>query len=329
MVFFAHSSLAQFATCDRFCRGRSHICFNRPKIITEHDCFAKCFHFLSHGLSRDQLLHPIPYDAMEHPLGFCEELHSLLKLMNANKISKVHDLEMVEKLEEAVREVRNTDFVNLPKDSRPLAEAEDIFPCLLAINGSTFNGFIVNKDASFQYLDATQLGGRFFHGLGSLLTGCKTYEELIEMAAKGNHKKLDTHKNDMLFDTGEDDLVAKFRDTKVDSLVFNFGKAVGKTAGDFEPADIASALLRGFVKEKAERCRLVASLHDLKSIFFVGSFVNHEIVRKVYTEMFTFSNYFIDAVHRKKIAISKYDFVKNGSHFGALGCLINTLDLFI
>lgn len=69
--------------------------------------------------------------------------------------------------------------------------------------------------------------------------------------------------------------------------------------GDFEPADIASALLRGFVKEKAERCRLVASLHDLKSIFFVGSFVNHEIVRKVYTEMFTFSNYFIDAVHRK------------------------------
>jgi hypothetical protein len=64
----------------------------RPKIITEHDCFAKSFAYLAHRLSREQLLHPIPYDAMEHPLGFCEELHKLLRQMAESKISKVHDL---------------------------------------------------------------------------------------------------------------------------------------------------------------------------------------------------------------------------------------------
>jgi hypothetical protein len=50
----------------------------------------------------------------------------------------------------------------------------------------------------------------------------------VQLAAKGNNKKVDTYKNDMLFETGEEDLAAKFGEMKTDSLVFNFGKAVGK-----------------------------------------------------------------------------------------------------
>jgi hypothetical protein len=69
--------------------------------------------------------------------------------------------------------------------------------------------------------------------------------------------------------------------------------------GGFERADLANAFLRGFIKEKAERARLVCAMHDLKGIYFVGSFVNHEIVRRTYTEVLTFCNYFFDAANKK------------------------------
>ena len=53
------------------------------------------------------------------------------------------------------------------------------------------------------------------------------------MAERGNHKRVDTYRNDMKFDTGEEDLAAKFGEMETDSLVFSFGKGVGHTIGSY------------------------------------------------------------------------------------------------
>lgn len=43
----------------------------------------------------------------------------------------------------------------------------------------------------FEYIFDCSLGGGTFVGLSCLLTGCETFEEALELAAKGDNKTVD------------------------------------------------------------------------------------------------------------------------------------------
>lgn len=54
--------------------------------------------------------------------------------------------ELVSQMENGVAEAEKTDFDHLRKNPRPLSEAEDIFPCLLVIAGSSFANWKVGEN---------------------------------------------------------------------------------------------------------------------------------------------------------------------------------------
>lgn len=50
--------------------------------------------------------------------------------------------------------------------------------------------FKVESETSYTRVGGTSMGGGTFWGLGALLTGCKTFDELIQLASSGNHKNV-------------------------------------------------------------------------------------------------------------------------------------------
>lgn len=42
------------------------------------------------------------------------------------------------------------------------------------------------------------MGGGTFWGLGALLTGCKSFDDLIQLASTGNHKNVSTQQGDTI-----------------------------------------------------------------------------------------------------------------------------------
>lgn len=61
---------------------------NRPQIITDHDCICNSMVYMAKHLSREQLLHRIPHEAMVEPLRLCKELHVLSRHMAETGLSQ-------------------------------------------------------------------------------------------------------------------------------------------------------------------------------------------------------------------------------------------------
>lgn len=65
------------------------------------------------------------------------------------------------------------------------------YPFLLVNIGSGVSILAVWGPNKFKRVYGTSLGGGTFLGLCSLLTGCKTFEEAIELSTSGDHTKCD------------------------------------------------------------------------------------------------------------------------------------------
>lgn len=57
--------------------------------------------------------------------------------------------------------------------------------------GSGVSVLAVYGPDNYRRVSGTSLGGGTFLGLSCLLTGCRTFEEAIELAAKGNNENVD------------------------------------------------------------------------------------------------------------------------------------------
>ena len=57
-------------------------------------------------------------------------------------------------------------------------------------NDNVIFTFKVESETSYTRVGGTSMGGGTFWGLGALLTGCKTFDELIQLASSGNHKNV-------------------------------------------------------------------------------------------------------------------------------------------
>ena len=65
------------------------------------------------------------------------------------------------------------------------------YPYVLVNIGSGVSVLLVNGEKDYKRISGTSIGGGTFLGLCCLLTGCKTYEEAIELASKGDNTKVD------------------------------------------------------------------------------------------------------------------------------------------
>ena len=65
------------------------------------------------------------------------------------------------------------------------------YPFILVNIGSGVSILSVRAPGQYQRVCGTSLGGGTFLGLCCLLTKCSTFEEALELAAKGDNKKVD------------------------------------------------------------------------------------------------------------------------------------------
>lgn len=171
---------------------------------------------------------------------------------------------------------------------------EDIYPYLLVNIGSGVSMVKVSGPKRFQRIGGTSLGGGTLWGLLSLLTGARSFDDMLAMADRGDNTAVDMLVGDIYgTDYGKIGL-------KTSTIASSFGKVFkmkrqGETAaedgnglsnGDAGPLDGSSSSERAFAHEDISRSLLYAvsnnigqitylqcEKHKLEHIYFGGSFI--------------------------------------------------------
>ncbi|XP_051529227.1 4'-phosphopantetheine phosphatase-like isoform X6 [Myxocyprinus asiaticus] len=142
----------------------------------------------------------------------------------------------------------------------------DIFPYLLINIGSGVSIVKVESEDKFERIGGSSIGGGTFWGLGALLTKTKRFDELLQLASKGQHTNVDMLVKDIyggayssLGLTG--DLIAS-----------SFGKSA-TTDKEFSKEDMAKSLLHMISNDIGQLACLYAKLHNLTRVYFGGFFI--------------------------------------------------------
>lgn len=185
------------------------------------------------------------------------------------------------------------------------APRDDIYPYLLVNIGSGVSFLKVSGPREYQRVGGTSLGGGTLWGLLSLLTGARTFDEMLDNAARGDNSKVDMLVGDIYgTDYGKIGL-------KSTTIASSFGKVFrmkreaeseaedmgGGPNGDaahhllnspdgagdphhqqsdpnsFSSADISRSLLYAISNNIGQIAYLQSQIHGLSNIYFGGSFI--------------------------------------------------------
>ncbi|XP_066546787.1 4'-phosphopantetheine phosphatase isoform X1 [Amia ocellicauda] len=142
----------------------------------------------------------------------------------------------------------------------------DIFPYLLINIGSGVSIVKVESEDQFERIGGSSIGGGTFWGLGALLTKTKRFDELLQLASRGQHASVDMLVKDIyggaygtLGLTG--DLIAS-----------SFGKSATADK-EFSKEDMAKSLLHMISNDIGQLACLYAKLHNLTRVYFGGFFI--------------------------------------------------------
>jgi type II pantothenate kinase len=190
-----------------------------------------------------------------------------------------------------------------------VAPSDDIYPYLLVNIGSGVSFLKVSGPRTYQRVGGTSLGGGTLWGLLSLLTGARTFDEMLDMAERGDNSKVDMLVGDIYgTDYGKIGL-------KSTTIASSFGKVFRKkreaeseaedsggltnsdddaipngdgttryhnphTSNDsssskdrFSGADISRSLLYAISNNIGQIAYLQSQIHNLSHIYFGGSFI--------------------------------------------------------
>ena len=168
---------------------------------------------------------------------------------------------------------------------------EPIYPYLLVNIGSGVSFLKVSGPRTYERVGGTSLGGGTLWGLLSLLTGARTFDDMLDMADRGDNSKVDMLVGDIYgTDYGKIGL-------KSTTIASSFGKVFrmkreaetaaedngnapptavdGAPAGDepFNSADISRSLLYAISNNIGQLAHLHSQTHNLSHIYFGGSFI--------------------------------------------------------
>ncbi|VDK57480.1 unnamed protein product [Cylicostephanus goldi] len=206
---------------------------------------------------------------------------------------------------------------------KPIA-ADSIYPFLLVNIGTGISVLKVDSPSQFQRVGGSSMGGGAFIGLGNLLTSAQSFDELLLMAEKGDHRKCDTLVCDIYGGSYENLNLA------ADLIAGSFGKCsrMGKRGarGDQERAseqDIAKSLLLmisnniGQVLAESIMAMLYGMRFAMKRIYFGGFFI-----RKHPITMRTLSY----AINYWSKGNMEALFMKHEGYLGAVGAFLDVGD---
>ncbi|XP_061748094.1 4'-phosphopantetheine phosphatase isoform X2 [Nerophis ophidion] len=142
----------------------------------------------------------------------------------------------------------------------------DIFPYLLVNIGSGVSIVKVESEDRFERIGGSSIGGGTFWGLGALLTKTKRFDELLQLASKGQHTSVDMLVKDIYGGSyGSLGLTG-------DLIASSFGKSATADT-EFSKEDMAKSLLHMISNDIGQLACLYAKLHDLSRVYFGGFFI--------------------------------------------------------
>lgn len=191
-----------------------------------------------------------------------------------------------------------------------------MFPFLLVSIGTGMSIIKVESEEKFLRVGGSTMGGGAFTGLGSLLTGAKSFDELLLMAEKGDHRNIDVLVSDLV-PTAKHGLPA-------DLIAGSFGKCVlqekqeevQKNTTD-SARDVSKSLLLMFSNSIGQNATLYGKLHNVNRIYFGGYFI-----RKHPITMRTISF----AVNYWSKGHIEASFLRHEGYIGAVGALLKKLE---
>ncbi|BCR91505.1 pantothenate kinase [Aspergillus chevalieri] len=192
-----------------------------------------------------------------------------------------------------ITEIPNEVFTYSDTDPEPMKFAEarpDVYPYLLVNIGSGVSMIKVSGPKEFQRVGGTHLGGGTFWGILSLLTGARTFDDMLAMADSGDNSGVDMLVGDIY---GMDYSKIGLKSTAIASTfgkVFRMKNAAERNAEDgeglsprdpehpeddvkFRPEDMSRSLLYAISNNIGQIAYLQSEKHEVKHIYFGGSFI--------------------------------------------------------
>ncbi|GAA6064574.1 hypothetical protein JCM10212_006199 [Sporobolomyces blumeae] len=187
--------------------------------------------------------------------------------------------------EELPRPSPNPPQYSISFDSNPTPAQ---FPCLLVNIGSGVSIIKIDDYGKFERISGTSLGGGTLWGLLSLLTGSKSFDDMLALADKGDNSSVDMLVGDIY---GQDYQKIGLKSSTIASSfgkVFKNGDGEGTLPdGDdgegeedeeerrkrFKPEDISRSLLYAISNNIGQIAYMNAEKHNLDRIYFGGGFI--------------------------------------------------------
>ncbi|KAL9599962.1 MAG: hypothetical protein Q9179_003379 [Wetmoreana sp. 5 TL-2023] len=194
-----------------------------------------------------------------------------------------------------ITEIPREVFTYCDADPMRFEEARaDIYPYLLVNIGSGVSMIKVSDRRKFERIGGTSLGGGTLWGLLSLLTGARTFDDMLKMAEVGDNGTVDMLVGDIYgTDYGKIGL-------KSTTIASSFGKVfkmkrqgenqaedhgglsqetledgnnISNSQAAFKPEDISRSLLYAVSNNIGQIAYLQSEKHNLGHIYFGGSFI--------------------------------------------------------
>lgn len=187
----------------------------------------------------------------------------------------------------------------------------NIFPYMLVNIGSGVSILKVESNDVFERVGGTATGGGTFWGLGSLLTKRKGFDELLQLAERGDHRNVDMLVKDIYGgDYSSQGLPGEL-------IASSFGKAVtgcdNKGHPTYSEADLARSLLFTISNDIGQIASLYATIHKIDTVYFGGYFLrNHPL--SMHTISYSMKYWSHDKV--------KPLFLRHEGYLGAIGAFL-------
>ncbi|GAA5882256.1 hypothetical protein JCM16303_002305 [Sporobolomyces ruberrimus] len=193
-------------------------------------------------------------------------------------------------IEDLPRPSPNPPQYSISFDSNPTPAQ---FPCLLVNIGSGVSIIKIDDYGKFERISGTSLGGGTLWGLLSLLTGSKSFDDMLALADRGDNSSVDMLVGDIY---GQDYQKIGLKSSTIASSfgkVFKKGESGGGDDSEeedghgdgdgedeeeerkksFKPEDISRSLLYAISNNIGQIAYMNAEKHNLDRIYFGGGFI--------------------------------------------------------
>ena len=189
--------------------------------------------------------------------------------------------------------------------------ATDVYPFMLVNIGSGVSILSVLGPEDYRRVHGTSLGGGTFLGLCSLLTGCATFEEALDLASKGDNRNVDKLVRDIY--GGDYDRFGLTGDVVASSFGQMNCEAARESASK---EDLARATLVTITNNIGSLARLCARNEQIERVVFVGNFLR---INAISMKMLA------SAMHYWSDGAMKALFCEHEGYFGGIGCLLELM----